>query len=604
MSIISIKNLIYEYFRRDDKGTVTEVVDALDGIDMDVQKGDFIGIIGHNGSGKSTLAKHINALLKPTEGTVSICGMDSEDSDNEWDIHKCAGMVFQNPDNQIIGNTVEEDVAFGPENLGMPVSTIWNQVEYGLTQVGMEEHRDKSPNKLSGGQKQRVAIAGILAMNPDIIVLDEATAMLDPEGRRDVINTVHKLNKEKGITVILITHYMDEVIKADKVYVMNKGQIAISGKPSHVFSKVDELLDIGLVAPSITMLAYRLNSIGISIRPGIIDSYDLVNELIKYKNDNYLFNNKDRGIKQINNRFDEESNDEVGEHSEEYIRLKKLKNSIVFNDVSFSYDGINKILSKISFSIDKNEIVAIVGPTGSGKTTLLKHFNGLLKANSGEIFVDGVDIYDKDSVLRLNEKVGLVFQYPEQQLFGETVFEDVYFGPHNMGLPKLDAQKNSFDAIKLVGLGEEVYDLSPFALSGGQKRRVAIAGVLAMNPEYLVLDEAAAGLDPAGKEEMFKLLKTLNKEAGKGIILVSHSMEEVAIFADKVIVMDAGNIVAVGSPKEIFMQDQLMHKVGLNKPEISCVMDDVKAAGFDVRSDVFTLDEAVDEIVNAITKTN
>lgn len=286
MGIIKSEKLVFEYIRRDEEGNVESINRAIDDVDIDVQKGDFVAILGHNGSGKSTLAKHINAILVPTEGTVWVKGMDTKDEDLLWDIRQSAGMVFQNPDNQIIATVVEEDVGFGPENIGIPTEEIWKRVEDSLKAVGMLEFRKHSPNKLSGGQKQRVAIAGIMAMKPECIVLDEPTAMLDPNGRKEVIRTIKELNKKEKVTVLLITHYMEEVIHADKVIVMDKGKIVMEGTPREIFSKVDELKHYRLDVPQVTDLAYELQKKGLSIPDGILTVEELVNAIMLINRDN------------------------------------------------------------------------------------------------------------------------------------------------------------------------------------------------------------------------------------------------------------------------------------------------------------------------------
>ena len=265
MGIIDIKNLVFEYIRRDEEGNTEEIERAIDGVELEVEEGDFIAILGHNGSGKSTLAKHLNALLVPTEGTVWVNGFDTRDVNNLLKIRQSAGMVFQNPDNQIIASVVEEDVGFGPENMGVPTDEILTRVKDSLAAVGMSGYAKHSPNKLSGGQKQRVAIAGIMAMRPKCIVLDEPTAMLDPIGRKEVLKTVHKLNKNENITIILITHYMDEVIDADKVFVMEEGKVVLQGTPREVFSEVERLESYRLDVPQVTKLAYELKKSGVSI---------------------------------------------------------------------------------------------------------------------------------------------------------------------------------------------------------------------------------------------------------------------------------------------------------------------------------------------------
>ncbi len=279
MGIIKAAKLVHEYIRRDEDGKVEEIRRAVDGVDLDVQRGEFIAILGHNGSGKSTLAKHINAILAPTEGTMWVGGMDTKEEKDIWNIRQTAGMVFQNPDNQIIGSVVEEDVGFGPENLGVPSLEIWDRVQESLQAVGMLEYRHHSPNRLSGGQKQRVAIAGVVAMHPKCIVLDEPTAMLDPNGRKEVIRTVRALNEVEEVTVILITHYMEEVVWADKVIVMDDGKIVMQGTPREIFSRVDELKKYSLDVPQVTLLAHELKEKGVPLSDGILTIDELVDEL-------------------------------------------------------------------------------------------------------------------------------------------------------------------------------------------------------------------------------------------------------------------------------------------------------------------------------------
>lgn len=281
MGIIKAEDVTFEYIRRDEEGNVEGITTAVDHVSLDIAQGDFIAILGHNGSGKSTLAKHINAILNPTEGTVWVDGMNTSDEDKVWDIRQTAGMVFQNPDNQIIGQVVEEDVGFGPENMGIPTKEIWERVEESLRAVGMYEFRKYSPNKLSGGQKQRASIAGVLAMHPKCIVLDEPTAMLDPSGRKEVIRAVRALNDVEGVTVILITHYMEEIIHADKVFVMENGGIAMEGTPREIFSQVEKLKALRLDVPQVTLLAYELQKRGIAIPDGILTIEELADALCR-----------------------------------------------------------------------------------------------------------------------------------------------------------------------------------------------------------------------------------------------------------------------------------------------------------------------------------
>lgn len=291
MGIVKAKNLTFEYIRRDEDGNVEGITKAVDNVSIDIKQGDFVAVLGHNGSGKSTFAKHLNALVMPTEGTVWVDGMDTREEENTLKVRQTAGMVFQNPDNQIVGTLVDEEVGFGPENIGVPTEEIWERVEKSLKAVGMYAFRNQSPNKLSGGQKQRVAIAGIVAMKPKCIVLDEPTAMLDPLGRKDVLNVLHELNRQENVTVILITHYMEEVIDIGKLYVMDDGKLVMSGTPREIFSQVEKLKELRLDVPHVTELAYELQKEGVPLKNGILTSEEFTEELIRVRNEGFNVNN-------------------------------------------------------------------------------------------------------------------------------------------------------------------------------------------------------------------------------------------------------------------------------------------------------------------------
>lgn len=290
MGIVKAKNLTFEYIRRDEDGNVEGITKAVDNVSIDIKQGDFVAVLGHNGSGKSTFAKHLNALVMPTEGTVWVDSMDTREEENTLKVRQTAGMLFQNPDNQIVGTLVDEEVGFGPENIGVPTEEIWERVEKSLKAVGMYAFRNQSPNKLSGGQKQRVAIAGIVAMKPKCIVLDEPTAMLDPLGRKDVLNVLHELNRQENVTVILITHYMEEVIDIDKLYVMDDGKLVMSGTPREIFSQVEKLKELRLDVPHVTELAYELQKEGVPLKNGILTSEEFTEELIRVRNEGFNVN--------------------------------------------------------------------------------------------------------------------------------------------------------------------------------------------------------------------------------------------------------------------------------------------------------------------------
>lgn len=592
--IVQIKDLIHKFVDTDAEGNVTGEKNAVDSVSLDVEKGEFIAILGHNGSGKSTLAKHINAILMPTSGILYVNGKDTADARNIWDIRQSAGMVFQNPDNQIIETVVEEDVGFGPENLGVETEEIWKRVESALGKVGMLEFRKHSPSRLSGGQKQRVAIAGVLAMHPDCIVLDEPTAMLDPHGRKEVIQTLKELNEKEKVTIILITHHMNEAAIADKIFVMNEGKIALQGTPKEVFSHYDEMKKIGLDVPVSTEIAHGLKKYGWNMPDDIISEEELLDSIKK--------NLPEKAEKGTEHRV-EQKNESKAEQDNREAQQQKDSGEVILSlrDVNYIYsaDTVYRrhALKNVSLDIWKGEFIAVIGHTGSGKSTLIQHLNGLNKPSSGKILYKGQDISEKSFKLSdLRKKVGLVFQYPEYQLFETTVLLDVAFGPKNLGCDREQAEQQAREALALVGLPEECYEMSPFELSGGQKRKAAIAGVLAMNPEVLILDEPTAALDPYGRDEILSILEDLHRKKNITILLVSHSMDEVARFAQRIIVMDKGEILMDGTPADIFRRHKGLEEIGLAAPQAMYIMKELKEYGLPVDTEIFTPQEAVKEI--------
>ncbi len=586
MSMIKTENLVFEYEKRDDEGNVIGARRAIDEVNLDIEPGQFIAILGHNGSGKSTLAKHMNAILEPTSGIMWVDGKNTKEEDNIWDVRQTAGMVFQNPDNQIIGTVVEEDVGFGPENLGVPTEEIWERVEDSLSKVGMIEYRHHSPNKLSGGQKQRVAIAGVVAMRPKCIVLDEPTAMLDPNGRKEVLRTVEELRKREKVTVILITHYMEEVIGADRVIVMDKGHVVMDGTTREIFSQVELLKQYRLDVPQVTLLGYELKQKGYDIPDGILTTEELIEALAKCEPQKA---DGEKEVKKVPAEKEQESREPI-------LKLEK---------VNYVYSPGNAYekhaLKDIDLDIYEGQFIGVIGHTGSGKSTLIQHLNGLIKATSGALYYNGDNIYgEKYNLRQLRNNVGLVFQYPEHQLFEVDVLTDVCFGPKNQGFSEEEAKERALEALQLVGLAEKYYDVSPFDLSGGQKRRVAIAGVLAMKPKVLVLDEPTAGLDPKGRDEILDQIAYLQKAGNLTVILVSHSMEDIAKYVDRIIVMNKGNKMFDGEPKEVFAHYKELEKVGLAAPQVTYMMHALKERGFAVDTDATTISEAVETISKAL----
>lgn len=591
MNMIKTEKLIYEYEKRDDEGNVIGAHRAIDELDLNIEAGQFIAILGHNGSGKSTLAKHMNAILTPTEGSIWVDGKNTKQDENVWDVRQSAGMVFQNPDNQIIGTVVEEDVGFGPENLGVPTDEIWERVEQSLKAVGMLEYRHRSPNKLSGGQKQRVAIAGVVAMRPKCIVLDEPTAMLDPNGRKEVLRTIEELRKKENVTVILITHYMEEVLGADRVIVMDKGHIVMDGTTREIFSQVELLQQYRLDVPQVTLLAHALQKRGLPISDGILTVDELVEALETCEKSQVMAESK------------EKADDSMAIEDDTTVKpILQLEHLHYIYSPKTAYEKV--ALNDINLSIYEGEFVGVIGHTGSGKSTMIQHLNGLLKATDGALYYRGENIYqEKYDMRELRNHVGLVFQYPEYQLFEADVLSDVCFGPKNQGLTPEECRERAIRALELVGLPEKYYEVSPFDLSGGQKRRVAIAGVLAMQPKVLVLDEPTAGLDPKGRDEILDQIAYLQRERKITVILVSHSMEDIAKYVDRIVVMNRGCKMYDGKPKEVFSHYKELEKVGLAAPQITYIMHALSAKGIPVDVRATTIQEAATSILSAYAGT-
>lgn len=557
MNLIDVKNLLFNYKMY--SGEKEEVIEhtAIDHVSLSIKKGDFVGILGHNGSGKSTLAKQLAALLKPSGGIIYVNGMDTAKDELLLSIRKTAGMVFQNPDNQLIGNIVEEDIAFGPENMGIPREEIEERITRALEATGMSAYREHSPNTLSGGQKQKIAISGVLSMEPECIIFDEPTAMIDPEGRKEVLKAIYDLNRLKHITIIYITHFLDEVSKADYLYVMKQGAITLEGSPETLFKMPDQLTENNLELPFEISLIAELRKKGLNIPKEIYTKKQLL-EFFKcmQQEEGFLFQEK-----------------KVENQQKKCIAETEKEKGIVLKNISYQYkkrsaEEAKDALKDVSLSIKPGEFVAIVGKTGSGKSTLIQHLNGLLQPQSGQYFFEGQDIWSKKYDLKkLRQKVALCFQYPEYQLFEETILKDIAFGPKNLGFDKKKCEEKARYAMKLVGLPAELEKVSPFSLSGGQKRRVALAGILAMEPEYLILDEPVAGMDAPGKRMLFQLLHHLNKDKGITIVLVSHNMDDVAAHADRVLIMEDGTLKMDGTTREIFARKDDLTTMGLGIPQ-------------------------------------
>lgn len=537
---IEIKDVVFSYDISDDASGKAPRR-ALDGISVTIEKGSYTAILGSNGSGKSTLAKIIDILEVPDSGKVVIFGKDAGDDEKFWEIREHCCCVFQNPDNQIVGTMIEEDVAFGPENLGIPNPELRERVDQALKDVGLYEYRHKETMALSGGQKQKLAIAGALAMKPDILILDEATAMLDPSSRDDFLELVERMRVEKGLTLITITHDMTEALRCDKIVIVSKGKVAAEGTPEEIFLSED-LWKYGLKRPVKINFAFEIAKLtGSTLSKEDLKSNEtLIASLIKML--------KKPGLKAPENvKVDKAEADE---------------NDIIMSvkGLSYVYPGSDtKAIDDINIDIRRGEVLGIVGESGCGKTTLISHMNAILRPQTGDVIIhtkDGdLSCKNKKDTMTIRQNVGLVFQYPEYQLFEETVYKDIAYGLKKMNVSKEEQKELIADAAAKVGLTERELDSSPFELSGGQKRRAAMAGVLVMKPGILVLDEPASGLDPKGRQEMFAIIKGL-RDSGTTIILVSHNMDEAAVNCDRICLIDNGKIKAVGKPSELFVKSR------------------------------------------------
>lgn len=595
-------------------------VPALDGVDLNIEDGEFFCILGGNGSGKSTFAKHLNALLQPDAGTVRINGMDASDPELVYDIRSTAGMVFQNPDDQLVATLVEDDVAFGPENLGVPSAQIAQRVREALKGVGLVGFERHETHALSGGQKQRVALAGVLAMEPRVLILDEASSMLDPRGRKGLMKACRALH-DRGMTIVMITHFMEEAAEADRAAVFRAGHVAMLGTPEEILTRADELAQLNLDMPESCRLGMALRTKGVPVHAQAREA-DMVAEIVQA-----YAERSEAGIagqpsapqsEIVGGTVSADNEDNVPEpvielshvsysyslsarerrrwHKRSATAGKSSKQALWGNDPSSPW-----ALRDVSLTVRRGEFLGLAGHTGSGKSTLVQHLNGLIRPQEGSVRALGLDLSNKKDAAAVKAKVGVVFQYPERQLFAETVAQDVAFGPHNLGLPQDEVDRRVESSLSRVGLDlSTVGDKSPFELSGGQKRRVAFAGVLAMEPEVLVLDEPMAGLDPAAHRDFLELIDRLHRD-GLTVVMVSHSMDDLANCCDRIVVMNEGAVFAEGTPAQVFAHADELKSIGLGVPAAQRMALALTEAGVPLRrGGLHTVESLADELANLL----
>lgn len=593
---------------------------ALDGIDLNIEDGEFFCILGGNGSGKSTFAKHLNALLQPDTGTVCVNGMDASDPELVYDIRSTAGMVFQNPDDQLVATLVEDDVAFGPENLGVESAQIAQRVREALKAVGLVGFERHETHALSGGQKQRVALAGVLAMEPRVLILDEASSMLDPRGRKGLMKACHALH-ERGMTIVMITHFMEEAAEADRVAVFQAGRVAMLGTPEEILTRADELARLNLDIPASCCFGRALRAKGVPICAQVREA-DMVADIVQayaersrtgiagrpFASDPRIPDNVSSAIdgadalepvieiSHLSYSYSLSARERRRWHKRSAAEGASNKQALWGNDPSSPW-----ALRDVSLTVRRGEFLGLAGHTGSGKSTLVQHLNGLIRPQEGSVYALGLDLSSKKDAAAVKAKVGVVFQYPERQLFAETVAQDVAFGPHNLGLSQTEVARRVASSLARVGLDlATVGDKSPFELSGGQQRRVAFAGVLAMEPEVLVLDEPMAGLDPAARSDFLGFIDRLHRD-GLTVVMVSHSMDDLANCCDRIVVMNEGTVFAEGTPAQVFAYADELKSIGLGVPAAQRMALALARADVPLRLDgLYTVESLADELADLL----
>jgi energy-coupling factor transport system ATP-binding protein len=566
--LITLEHVSYTYPDRDEP--------ALRSLDLEIYEGQSVALVGANGSGKTTLARLLNALLLPTAGRVLVANLDTADPRSRDAVHTLVGMVFQNPADQVVASLVEEDVAFGPENIGLPPHEIAARVEEALREVDLWDLRQRPPHFLSAGQTQRLALAGVLAMRPRCIIFDEATAMLDPAGRRTVRAWMDRLHRE-GLTVIFITHFMDEAARADRVIALHRGQVALDGPPAVVFADRDRLETLGLEQPPAARLAERLRSSLPTLPGDLLTTESLLAALPAYTGPQGSPHSPDPEVPS----------------GEVLMDVRHLRH-IYLEGTPFA----SRALEDASLAVNAGEPHGLLGATGAGKSTLLQHLNGLLRPQAGSVRVLGLDLSDPNlDIKSVRRRVGLVFQNPELQFFEQYVGDEIAYGPRLAGVKDLAARVRW--AMTLVGLDFDLFkDRLTFTLSGGERRKVALASTLALQPEILLLDEPTAGLDPVSRRELITNLQRLQAE-GRAMVVSSHQMEDMAVLVRRLTVYRRGKDVLTGTTAEVFNQTAALAKAGLEPPLAAQAADRLRELGWPLPGGLVTpsaLQAAVEQV--------
>jgi energy-coupling factor transport system ATP-binding protein len=557
--LLEVDKLTYIY-----PGQGSDSTAAIDNISMAIEEGEFVAMIGANGSGKTTLARHFNALLLPSSGRVLVNGFDTRDAGHKNTVRNVVGMVFQNPVDQIIASTVEQDVAFGPENMGLQPVEIHRRVEEALRATNLWEQRLRPPHLLSAGQMQRLALAGVLALRPRCIVFDEASSMLDPAGRKDVMKIIGQLRQE-GVTIIYITHFMEEAACADRIVVLHQGQIMFDGAPAVVFSQSSTLRELGLDLPPAAIVANMIREHIPQIPPGVLSVVDIVKSIPDFPK------------RQIPSALGSIVSEERLKLSDGIIEVSKL-GYVYLQGTPLA----QRALDGFSLSVGEHAVHGLLGATGSGKSTLLQHLNALLRPQEGLVRVNSYILNDRDlDVKSLRKTVGLVFQSPDMQLFEKYVGNEIAYGPRIMYGKEMLRERVQW-AMEIVGLDYEKYkDRLTYTLSGGERRKVALASTLALQPKILLLDEPFAGLDPLTRRILLGRFRDI-WSSGITLLFSSHNMEDAAALAGRLTLCNRGRDVLSGSVADVFTKSELLQDLGLELPIVAQVVEGFRTRGWPI----------------------
>ncbi len=575
---IEIQDLTFTYTQ---SGATESPLPALHNLSLRIDEGEYVAIVGANGSGKSTLARHLNALLRPQQGQVSVAGMDTRNAAHRGQIRALVGMVFQAPEDQLVATTVEDDVAFGPENLGIPSTEIQSRVQAALETVGLWEQRERPPLQLSAGQMQRVALAGVLALQPRCIVFDEATAMLDPLGRRSILETMDRLHRA-GITIVTITHHMEEALRAQRIVALHNGTVVRDESPAQLFSHPADLTALGLDLPPAAALAYALQQrLPNRLPMGLLTVADLIAAL------NSLPHTTAPPALQSTAVLDPAPWIETTDLSYTYLAGTPLA---------------RRALEKINLRIGEHEAHGLLGMTGSGKSTLLQHLNGLLRPQEGHVRIGPYPNLNDPrlDLKKVRRLAGLAFQIPELQIFEQFVGDEIAYGPRQLGLSRPELRENVRWAMETVGLDFETYkDRYTYTLSGGERRKTALASILSLRPEILLLDEPTAGLDPVSRRDLLHRLQRL-QNSGLTLIVSSHQMEDLAQLTHRLTLLANGQVAMEGPTGELFSRGADIAAFGMETPVTSQIAAALRERGWPLATGVVTPTELIDQLVTLV----